>query len=93
MNAISTELDKKVKELRELRLMAEELQAEIDSLTDDIKTIMTEQDTDTLKGADWKVTWKAYKRTGVDFAALRTELPDVAERFSKTTTYKRFSVS
>lgn len=35
------ELDSKIKELRELRRMAEELQAEIDGITDTIKAEMT----------------------------------------------------
>ena len=53
------ELDMKVKELRELRRMAEELQAEIDAAQDAIKAHMDSQGVDTLIGTDWKVTWKA----------------------------------
>ena len=52
------EMESKVKELRELRRMAEELQAEIDGLTDSIKAEMTARDVDTMTGSDWKVTWK-----------------------------------
>ena len=37
------ELDSKIKELRELRRMAEELQQEIDGITDTIKAEMTAQ--------------------------------------------------
>lgn len=51
------ELDMKVKELRELRRMADELAGEIEALQDGIKAHMTEQNTDTLTGTDWKVTW------------------------------------
>jgi hypothetical protein len=49
------ELDMKVKELRELRRMAEELQAEIDAAQDAIKAHMDSQGVDTLAGTDWKV--------------------------------------
>ncbi len=50
------EMDRKVKELRELKRLAEELQAEIDSVQDAIKAEMTAQAVDTLAGNDWKVT-------------------------------------
>ena len=46
------EMDGKIKELRELRRMAEELQAEIDSLQDTIKAEMTARNVDTLAGTD-----------------------------------------
>lgn len=49
----------KIKELRELRRMADELAGEIEAIQDEIKAHMTEQNTDTLTGVDWKVTWKA----------------------------------
>lgn len=85
-----SEMDSKVKELRELRRMAEELQAEIDGITDSIKAEMTARNTDTLTGMDWKITWKAVTSSRLDTVALRKALPDVVERFSKTTTCKRF---
>ena len=47
-----SELDMKVKELRELKRMADELAGEIEALQDGIKAHMTEQDTDTLTGTD-----------------------------------------
>lgn len=46
------ELDSKIKELRELRRMAEELQGEIDSLQDSIKAEMTAREVDTIAGSD-----------------------------------------
>lgn len=85
-----SEMDSKVKEPRELRRMAEELQAEIDGITDSIKAEMTARNTDTLTGMDWKITWKAVTSSRLDTVALRKALPDVVERFSKTTTCKRF---
>lgn len=87
------EMDSKVKELRELRRMAEELQAEIDGITDSIKAEMTARNTDTLTGMDWKITWKAVTSSRLDTAALRKALPDAVERFSKTTTCKQFRMA
>lgn len=86
-------MNEKVKELRELKRLAEELQAEIEGLQDAIKAEMTAQDVDTLTGADWKVTWKPVTSTRLDTAALKKALPDVAQRFTKTTTTRRFCVA
>lgn len=84
------ELDMKVKELRELRRMAEELQAEIDATQDAIKAHMDSQGVDTLAGTDWKVTWKPVTSSRMDTTALRKALPEIAERFMKSTTSRRF---
>ena len=54
----NTEIQSKVNELRELRRMADELTAEIESIQDVIKAHMTAIDADTLTGADYKITWK-----------------------------------
>ena len=83
-------IDAKVKELRELRRMADELQQEIDGLTDQIKAVMTERNTDTLTGDDYKITWKAVTSSRLDTAALKKALPQVAEQFTKTSTSRRF---
>ena len=80
----------KVKELRELRRMAEELQAEIDAAQDAIKAHMDSQGVDTLAGSDWKVTWKPVTSSRMDTAALKKALPEIAERFMKSTTNRRF---
>ncbi len=84
------EMDSKIKELRELRRMADELQAEIDGLTDSIKAEMTARDTDTLTGSDWKVTWKAVTSSRLDTTALKKALPDLAQQFTRTSTSRRF---
>ena len=85
-----SELDMKVKELRELRRMAEELQAEIDAAQDAIKAHMNSQGVDTLTGSDWKVTWKPVTSSRMDTAALKKALPEIAERFMKSTSNGRF---
>lgn len=83
------EMDSKVKELRELRRMAEELAAEIDS----IKAHMDAQGVGTINGTDWKVTYKAVTSSRLDTAALKKALPDLAQQFTKTTSTRRFLVA
>lgn len=91
MNTI--ELSKKMQELRELRRMAEEIQSEIDAITDLFKAEMDAHATDKLTGLDWKVSWKPVTSSRLDTTALKKALPDVVERFSKTTTVRRFSIA
>ena len=86
-------MSEKVKELRELRRMAEELQAEISGIEDEIKAVMTAQGTETLTGGDWKITWKPVTSSRLDSKALKAALPDVAECFTRTTTCRRFCVA
>lgn len=87
------ELDSKIKELRELRRMAEELQAEIDGITDTIKAEMTARNVDTLIGADWKATWKEVTSNRLDGTALKKALPDIAARYTKASVSRRFTLA
>ena len=87
------EMDAKIKELRELRRMADELAREIESITDSIKTHMDVQGVDTISGMDWKVSYKAVTSSRLDTSALKKALPDLAQQFTKTTTARRFCVA
>lgn len=83
-------MDKKVKELRELRRMQEELTAEIDAIQDELKGHMDANGMDTLLGMDWKITWKTVASKRLDAVALRKAMPDVARSFTRETTTRRF---
>ena len=87
------EMDSKIKELRELRRMADELAAEMETIQDSIKAHMDAAGVDTISGTDWRVTSKAVTSSRIDTAALKKALPDVVERFSKTTTARRFCIA
>ena len=49
------ELESRVKELRELRRMQEELAAEVEAIQDSLKHHMDARGMDTLLGMDWKI--------------------------------------
>lgn len=86
----ATEINAKMKELRELRRMADELAAEIEAVQDNIKSRMDAQGVDILSGSDWKVTWKPVASARLDSSALKKELPEIAVRFMKQATTRRF---
>lgn len=87
------DMDSKIKELRELRHMADELTAEMESITDSIKRHMDAEGVDTLNGTDWKVTYKAVTSSRLDTTALKKALPDLTAQFTKTTTARRFCIA
>ena len=87
------EIQSKVHELRELRRMADELAAEIEAAQDAIKAHMTAIDADTLTGADYKITWKSVTSCRFDSTAFKKAMPDLAERFTRSTTSRRFVVA
>ena len=66
---------------------------EIDSITDSIKAHMDAEGVYTISGTDWKVTYKAVTSSRIDTSALKKALPDVVERFSKTSTARRFCIA
>lgn len=82
-----------VQEIRELTRMKEELEAEIAAAQDVIKAEMTATDNYTIQGTDYKVTWNEVSSTRIDTKALKKALPDVVERFSITSTARRFCIN
>mgnify|MGYP001088290785 CR=1 FL=1 len=87
------ELNGKIKELRSLRRMADELAGEIEALQDAIKAEMTTRNVDELTGDDWKVTWREVVSNRLDSTALKKELPDIATRYTKASVSRRFTLA
>ena len=87
------EMEIKVKELRELKRKADELQAQIDGIQDTIKAEMTDRCTDTLTGSDWKITWKAVTSQRLDTAALKKAKPELVAMFTTASTTRRFTLA
>ena len=83
-------MEAKVKELMELRRMKEEIEVEIAAAEDEIKSVMGDEET-LLAGA-FKVDWKTVITSRIDTTALKKMMPEIAERFIKQTTTRRFCV-
>ena len=85
------ELETKARELQELKRMREELEAEITSIENAIKAAMG--DSESVTAGAYKITWKPIESTRLDGKALRAALPDIAARFTVTSTVRRFCVN
>lgn len=87
------ELIGKVRELKELKQMADELAGEITAIEDELKAEMTAQSTEEMTVDVFKVRWTTVKSSRLDTTALKKELPEIAERYTKTTESRRFTIS
>ena len=83
-------IDEIMKNLAEYTRLQEETSAIIDSLKDELKAIMTAQNTDILAGNEHKATYKAVTSSRLDSTALKKDLPDIAAQYTKTTETRRF---
>lgn len=87
----NTEIIKKLDDLKALQRLIEEAQNEADALRDEIKDFMGDSEQFTV--GNYKVTYKTVTTSRVDTTALKKALPDVAERFSRTSTTRRFVIA
>ena len=87
------ELTSKVKELKELKMMAEELAAEITAIEDTIKAEMTARETEELITGEYKIRWKKVVSNRFDTTAFKKTHADLYEQYTKTTETRRFTVA
>lgn len=87
------DLSSKVKELKELRVMMEELEAEITTIEDEIKAEMTARGTDEILLDMFKISWKAVTSNRFDSKAFKATHAELYSQYTKATTSKRFLVA
>jgi len=83
----------KAAELKELKAMLEELDAEIDSIEDEIKAELAARGVDELQAGPFKVRWTLVTSGRLNQAAIKKKLPDIYARYTMTNTTRRFSVA
>lgn len=86
-----SDLERKVKLLREVQRMIEDAQAEAEALKDEIKAIMG--DSDAVEVGEYKITWKPVTSSRLDVVALKKELPEIAAAFTIKATTRRFCIA
>ena len=85
------EMEHKARELRQLQALIDEATAEAEAIKDAIKAAMGASES--MTAGEYKITWKNVTSARIDTSAHKKALPDVAERFTKETTVRRFSVA
>ena len=89
----TNELTSKIRELKELKAMAEEIAAEITTIEDAIKAEMTARETDEMMIDVYKIRWTRVKSNRFDSTAFKKAMPELAEKFTRTTETRRFSIA
>lgn len=84
-------IDSIMKELAEYIRMQEEAAAMVESLKDQLKERMTSAGVESLAGSEHKATYKAITSSRVDTTRLKKDLPEIAARYTKATTARRFT--
>lgn len=79
-----------MQELAQYTRMAEEIAATVDSLKDTLKKYMDENGLDSIAGSEHKASYKAVTSSRIDTTALKRDLPEIAEKYTKTTETRRF---
>lgn len=87
----TNEIAAKCRELRELQALIDEAQAEADAIRDALKAAMG--GAEEMRAGEYKLTWKPVTSVKLDVKALKAALPDVAARFSRESTTRRFCVA
>ena len=87
------ELTSKIRELKELKLMAAEMAAEIESLEDAVKAEMAARGTDELTVDVFKVRWTHMTSQRFDSTAFKLTHADLYKQYAKPVETRRFSIN
>lgn len=89
---MSKNINELMKELNEYNTMKEELELQIESLKDDIKGYMSENNIDEVLSDDgYKATWREVESVRIDSKNLKSKMPEIWAKFSKVSISKRFT--
>ena len=89
----NNELLTKVRELKELQQMFDELTAEIESLKDELKAEMTAEGKDEMTVDVFVLRYKSVSTSRFDSKSFKAQHSDLYTAYTKSTTSKRFTIS
>lgn len=89
----ASEMTAKIRELKELKVMADELTKEISAIEDAIKAEMTERNTEEVLIDVYKVRWTKVISNRFDTTSFKKAMPDLYNQFTKPSETRRFSIA
>ena len=87
------EIESKIRALNEWESLAEEARKEIESLKDEIKAEMLNQNTEELEAGQYIVRWTSVLTNRFDTTAFKKAHGDLYKTFTKQIASKRFSIA
>jgi predicted phage-related endonuclease len=79
--------------LKEYKLLAEDLEAQIRNIEDEIKAEMTVREVDELVAGPFKIKWTKFISNRFDTTAFKKAHEDIYNLFTKPQESRRFSVA
>lgn len=89
----TSEITSKVRELKELKAMLEEIEAEIATIEDEIKAEITARNTEEMSVDVYKVRWTKVTSSRFDTSAFKKTHAELYSQYTKQTETRRFSVA
>lgn len=87
------EIESKIRALNEWEALAEEARKEIESLKDEIKAEMLQQNTEELEAGQYIIRWTSVLTNRFDTTAFKKEHADLYKTFTKQIASRRFSIA
>lgn len=89
----TTNINERVKELKELQRMSDELNTEIEAIKDELKAEMAARNTDEILTSEYKLRYKEVSSSRFDTTSFKDKYVDLYNQFLKVTTSKRFTIA
>lgn len=87
------ELLAKIREMKELQQIMDEAAAEIESIKDELKAVMTAEGKEEMTVDVFKVRYQTITSSRFDSAAFKKTHADLYAQFTKPTTSTRFTIA
>ena len=89
----ANEMTAKVRELKELKAMAEELAQEITAIEDAIKAELTARNAEEMTVDVYKIRWTKVTSSRFDTTSFKKAMSELYGQFTKTSESRRFSIA
>lgn len=87
------EMESKIAEMQELDKLAQEAKEAADSIRDEIKAVMLNEDTSEMIVGRFIVRWTEILSNRFDSTAFKKVMPDVYKAYTRQIASRRFTVS
>lgn len=89
----TNEITTKIRRMKRLQAKAEDLNAEISAIQEELKALMLDQGAEEMKAGEFKIRYTIITSNRFDAAAFKKLYGDLYNQFIKQTTSRRFSVA
>ena len=90
---MAMDIQKSVDEIREYKRMIEDLEKEVATIQEQLKSYMQNAGVSELSGFNFKITWKPVVTSRFDSKAFQKANPEMYQQFVKQSETKRFLIA